>query len=524
MKVVTREQMEYIDKTTTNEYGIPSIILMENAGISILNKILELYPQIAEPKTTVTILIGAGNNGGDGLVIARQLFNKGIEPFVVILFKEEKFKGDALTNLSIAKNIGIDIAIAPDQSTFDYQKKKILSSDFIIDAIFGTGLSGEPREFESYVINQINTNFKNIVIAVDVPSGITSEIGIKSKTILKANDTITVALPKINTVDYPEKTFVGKQSIVQIGFPQLLLKDKKLKYNLISMEEAALLLNERPADGHKGTFGKVLVIAGSKEYSGAAILTSMAALKSGAGLVLLASVPSVCDSVRSKHPEIICVELVDDDSNIKGNAFEKNLSTIKKYIDGVDAIVMGPGVNGYSMGKLIREILTIYRGKVVLDAGGINLFTQDTDSLKKISASVVITPHIKEFSRLVKIEVNEIIENKIGICKKFCEEYNLYIVLKSAVTLFADYNENIYFNSSGNSGLATAGSGDVLSGIIGGFCGQGYTIPQASILGVFLHGLTADLIVKEESEHTLTAHQIIDNLYKAIKEVKQYAK
>lgn len=518
MKIVTREQMQKIDKTTIEDYGIPSLILMENAGIAVLNKVIELYPDIINPDNFVTVLIGPGNNGGDGLVIARQLYNRGVEPFIVILGEEEKFKGDALTNLNIAKNLELYIATAPDQAKFDYHKKKILKSDFVIDAIFGTGLKGTPREFQSYVINEINDKYKNTVISVDVPSGMTSDTDNKSKTILKADNTITIALPKINMMDYPGKYYVGHLSVVNIGFPENLLKNKYIKYNFVGIKEASLLLNERNPMGHKGTFGRLLVIAGSNEYTGACILSAVSALKAGAGLVTMASVPKVCDSVRGIHPEIICDEMIEDES---GNISDRNFNKLKAYLDSTDCIIIGPGINSYATFKMLKSLLALYRNKVVIDAGILNFYAKELDSLRKISANFVLTPHIKEFSRLVNIDVNDVIEGKVELCTKFCEEYNLYLVLKSAVTLVSDNNGNIYFNSTGNNGLATAGSGDVLTGIIGGLCSQGYSIPQASILGVFLHGLTGDLISKNESQHTLTAGQISDNLYKSIREVER---
>ncbi len=520
MKVVTKDQMEYIDKTTSEVYGFPSIILMENAGIQITKKIIELYPDIINQSKFVTILIGPGNNGGDGLVIARHLFNYGIEPFVVILADEEKFKGDALTNLNIAKNLEMYISITPDDSTYDYQKKKILNSDYIIDAIFGTGLKGKPRDFPSYVINEINEKFKNIIISIDIPSGMTSTINNKSDTMIKATETICVNLPKINMVDYPGKEYIGNLSIVDIGFPSNLLKDKKIKTNLIYKDEAALLLNNRTNYGHKGTFGNVLVIAGSKEFTGASALTSISALKIGAGLVTLASHPKACDTVRNMYPEIICVPLIDDDTDgVSHKIYEENLNILKKFIDKAECIVTGPGISSYSTFKLIKEILSIYRGKVVIDAGVLNFYSKEIDSLKKLTASVVITPHIKEFSRLAKVEIENINNNKIEILRKFCAEYNLYVVLKSAVTVIGDMNENIYFNTTGNNGLGSGGTGDVLAGMIGGLCAQGYSIPQASILSVYLHGLSADLLLEKETTHTITATTLIEYFSRALKEV-----
>lgn len=517
MKILTREQMQNVDKKTIEEYGVPSAILMENAGIRITEKIIELYPDIKNKN--ICVLVGAGNNGGDGLVIARQLYNKGMFPHVYIIGEESKFKGNALTNLNIAKKYGLDISIIPDIPKFDYFKERILKCDFIIDAIFGTGLSGTPREFQSYIINEINESrktAKNILIAVDIPSGMTSDLKIKSKTILKANDTICVALPKINMIDYPEKAYVGRLSIVGIGFPEELTKDKLLKYNLIGIDEASMLINKRKENGHKGTFGRVLVIAGSRHYSGAAVMSAVSSLKAGAGLVTLASVSKVCDAVRGVYPEIMCLEMKEDNT---GNISDTNLDALEVHIKNSDSIIMGPGVASRNTFKLYKHILGFYRGKVIIDAGGIDMIAHDPDILKHTTASVVITPHLKEFSRIVNKDLSEIITNKIGFCEGFCEEYNVNLVLKSAVTLTTDPNGNMYYNSSGNNGMATAGSGDVLCGIIGGLSAQGYTILQASILGVYLHGLTGDIIASRESKHTLTATQIIGNLHYAFRKV-----
>lgn len=515
MKIVTRKQMEHIDKTTIVNYKIPSIILMENAGISIFNKIVKLYPEILNKNKKISILIGPGNNGGDGLVVARLLLRYDNHSVIYLLGKEEKFKGDALTNLLIIKKLNAKIITIENEEAFLNKKKEIFNSDFLIDAIFGTGLKGSPREFHSLIINTTNKEFNNIITSIDVPSGITSDINKKSNTIIKANDTITVELPKINMIDYPGKFFTGRLNVVEIGFPKELTQSKDIKYNLITTKEASQIIKERSPDGHKGTFGRVLVLSGSREFTGAAILTAISALKSGSGLVTLASVPTVCNAMRSMYPEIMCLEMIEDDL---GNISEENFEKLKKYIDKSDCIITGPGVDSKSTFKLIKKIIKIYNKKMLIDAGAINLISDSSlEIFKNTQSDIIITPHIKEFAKLIKTSVKEVKENKIELSTKFCEDYNITLVLKSAVTLIANNEGNIYFNSSGNNGLGTGGTGDVLSGIIGGFCAQGYTTIDASILGVFLHGLTADIVVKEETEHTLTAKQIVDNLYKAIK-------
>ncbi|MDH4128087.1 MAG: NAD(P)H-hydrate dehydratase [Spirochaetota bacterium] len=512
MKVVTKSEMEYIDRETSNVYKIPSTLLMENAGIAITYKIMEIYPQIVK-STNNTVIVGPGNNGGDGLVIARQFLTQKIPVQIIIIGNRDKFNGDPLINLEISEKLNIPLKFICSLKEWEMQEQNIFSSFIIIDAIFGTGLKDKVKDLFNNIIQSINKNKLSKVISVDIPSGMLSIEDKQNETIIFADDTITVGLPKIGMVDYPGKSYVGKLHIVNIGFPETLLTDKQIHTNLITLDMVKNILPKRQSNTHKGDFGHVLVIAGSKKYTGAAILTCKSALRSGCGLVTLASVATVCSTLRNQFPEAICMELPEtNDGYISSESF----SLISHNLSSYQTVIIGPGLGqSPSTKELLDDLLINYTGKVVIDADGINLLSQNLDLLKKSKCEIILTPHLKEMSRLMNKTINEIKSNKIAYSREFSKKYNIVLCLKSAVTLISDSNGELYYNTTGNEGMSTGGTGDVLTGIIAGLMAQGVGVLESTILGTYIHGLTGDYVKLNSSSQTLIASDIINNLHHA---------
>ncbi len=520
MKVVNKDEMEEIDRKASSDYGIPSSILMENAGIALAQKVLEIYPNIKDLRTKLIILAGPGNNGGDGLVMARWFHTHHIPVHVYLFSKIESVKGDPLINLNIIQKLSIPHTNIQHINDWNSHKKNIFNHKYIIDSLFGTGLRGEVRGFFQVIIRDINDVHMEKtfdIVSIDIPSGMICLEDHHNEYVISADHTITVALPKINMLDYPEKNSVGHLHVVQIGFPEGLLTNKSIKGNWLTQNIIKSLIPKRPSDSHKGTYGHLLVIAGSKLYTGSAILTCESAIRSGCGLVTLASLPSVCQVMRNRLPEIICKDLTgNNDMYIDDTMMDELKSTINNY----QGIIFGPGVgqNASTM-AFLKELLFIYEGNLLIDADGLNLLSEDNELLHNTKSSVILTPHIKEMSRLTRKDVQEIIQNKISITRHFAKEHQVITVLKSSVTLIVDKDENFYYNSTGNEGMATAGSGDVLSGIIGGFMVQNTGLIESGLLGVYIHGLAGDIAKSKLSSESLTAVDITQSLSKAFRSI-----
>ena len=387
MKVVTQKQMVEIDRKTIEDYLIPSSVLMENAGINLTKHILTDFPEILSKG--LSILIGIGNNGGDGSVIARQLYNIGCIAKIFFIGNAEKLKSDALVNLNILFKLGFTINYISNENDWSKHKNEIFTSSFILDCLFGTGLSSPLSGIYYHIIMEINDQYRGIVISIDIPSGlILSETNITDEiTPIKAHTTYTVGLPKLGMLDYPARNFTGKLRIVDIGFPKELLVDETLKYNLIDEKLASSLLPKRVSNSHKGNYGHLLIIGGSRKYSGAAVLSSKASFRTGCGLVTVASIDECCNSVRCQFPEVIFLPLTD---NGEGIISRNNISTLLEYINRINTIVIGPGIGLHSdILDIIKSFITCYSGNLLIDADALNILSNNLDILKSSSAKIV---------------------------------------------------------------------------------------------------------------------------------------
>ncbi|MGB9597299.1 MAG: NAD(P)H-hydrate dehydratase [Candidatus Poribacteria bacterium] len=514
MKVVTAKEMRNIDFQTINEIGIPGIVLMENAGSAVVKAIERDFPLSKFHR--VAIFAGKGNNGGDGLVIARHLAQKGYEVTIYLLAEPEKFSGDALINLKIAQNIGLKIDYILSDEQLNERKADIKQNDIIIDAIFGTGLSGPVRGFAGSVIDYLNST-EIPIIAVDLPSGLDSDTGKVEGVCIKAKMTVTMALPKRGLLLYPGANFVGKLEIDDIGIPQSVINSNNIPINLTQIDHIKTLLPKRPRDGHKGLFGRVLVISGSVGLTGASAMASLSALRVGAGLVTLGVPESLNPIMEVKLTEVMTLPLPETSYQTLSL---QSYDIIMQMVDKFDVIAIGPGLsrNRETM-DLVQRLCKDIKIPKVIDADGLNALAEDKDSLKKLGEKTVLTPHPGEMARLTDKTISDVQADRIDIAVNFAKEYGVVLVLKGVPTVVADPSGEAYLNTTGNPGMASGGTGDVLTGAITGFLAQGLDEKNSAILGVYVHGLAGDLASIDKGECGLIAGDLIDFLPKAIKKI-----
>ncbi len=522
MKLVTALQMREIDRIAIEDYKIPSLQLMEKAGLGTAQVAEKMLAEAKDKK--VFIFCGKGNNGGDGFVAGRFLAGEKAKIKFFLVGKKSELKGDAQINLKKALKMKLPIA----EVTQPKQIPEKLECDLIIDAVFGTGFKGEVCGLEKEFIQIIN-NSEIPVLAVDIPSGLDADTGEVKSICVHASQTVTMGLPKIAQVFYPGKSFCGELTVVDIGVPAEIIDSQKIDLNLITPEEVRKLLPQRPGDVHKGDCGKIFILAGSTGLTGAACLASLSALRIGAGLVTLGVPESLNPIFEIKLTEVITRPL--PDVGKKGALALRGLGGIAPLLQNSDCHAIGPGLGQhFETLELVRRLVTARINQpLVLDADGLNAFAKDSSSLKNLPYPLIITPHIGELSRLINLSIEEIAQDRIKIARKVAQEYNLILVFKGAPTLVAEPSGQVYINSTGNPGMATAGSGDVLTGMIVGLLGQKLKLQkdksvqeialESALAGVFLHGLAGDMAEKEKTEYGLVAGDILDEIPEALKSI-----
>jgi ADP-dependent NAD(P)H-hydrate dehydratase / NAD(P)H-hydrate epimerase len=512
MKVVTCQQMQQIDQEAINNYGIPGIILMENAGLQVVREIEKHFSPLSSKK--VAIIAGRGNNGGDGFVIARHLYNCGSKVKIYLLSTRDQVRGDARTNLDIITQMGLEIKEVRSINQMD----NLGHFDLLIDAIFGTGLSSAIKGLYEEIICAMN-DARRPIVSVDIPSGLSADRSELIGPHINADFTVTFGLPKLGLLLYPAAKHAGKLTIAEISIPKPLLEKEDIKINLLTKDMIRAYIPERQPDAHKGSFGHMLVVAGSWGKTGAAAMASYAGLRTGAGLVTLALPKSLNMAMETASPEVMTLPLAETpDGTIDLEAKEKILEFLDEM--KIEILVMGPGLSTHPQtGQLVRELLNEVSVPIVIDADGINVLCSCQDILKRRKGPLILTPHPGEMARLLGLPVQEIQRDRVGIAQKFAQEYQIFLVLKGAITVIGDPEGNIFLNPTGNPGMATAGMGDVLTGMLGGFLAQRWPFLKAINVAVFLHGLAGDLTAQEIGPVGITATDLLDRIPLAIKTV-----
>jgi hydroxyethylthiazole kinase-like uncharacterized protein yjeF len=541
MKLVTTAQMQAMDHKTIHEYGIPGIILMENAGRGAAECLLRYFPEVR--KGSVAILAGSGNNGGDGFVIARHLKNWGVQTGVYLFASKNNVKGDALTNLQAWLAMGGGIVEINAQEGLDRIKEELARSSLIVDAMLGTGLHSEVTGLIKDAISFINTlpqlakpkpkvapwpvtywsepppASAPAVMAVDIPSGIDATSGKVLGAALQATLTVTFGLAKIGQVIESGSRYVGQLEVVDISIPRTLIEDADSKTYLLDIDELdRRLLVPRAAQTHKGDYGHLFVLAGSPGKTGAAAMLCHAALRVGTGLVTLGIPASLNPILESKLTEAMTEPLPE---RTAGYLSDDALERIQQLLTGKTAFALGPGISIVpAVQEMIVKLIPEVTIPLVIDADGITALASRPDVLKQCKSTVVLTPHPGEMARLAGLTVQKVQEDRIAVAKQVASEFGCIVVLKGNKTVIATPEEEVYINSTGNPGMASGGTGDVLTGMIGGLIAQGLIPLEAVKWGVFLHGLAGDSAAQVLGEIPLIASDIIDAIPDALSEVK----
>lgn len=505
MYLVTAWQMSQMDKKTIEVFGIPGVVLMENAGRGATRILLSKFGEIQNKK--IGIIAGCGNNGGDGFVIARYLANKGINVAVYLLSEISKIKGDAKSNLNLLSDINVPVIEIANQKSFLQYKTAMVNRDIWVDAIFGTGLNAEVTGFFKTIIQFIN-NLNKAVLAVDIPSGLHPDTGQPLGISIKANVTATFAFAKTGHMTYPGTDYCGSIEIVDIGIPPYIAEESLPCVHLLTPEIISSYYKPRNSNAHKGTTGHLLVIAGSRGKTGAAALTSKAAMRSGAGLVTLGVPESLNHILETLNTEIMTIPLPET----KEGALSKSaFDLLNAIMETKNCIAIGPGLGTYKQTiSMIHKILCESKIPVVIDADALNSLEGNMDILRNMKAPAILTPHPKEMARLTGDTIETIQKNRIKKAKDLAEKYKVYIVLKGSRTVIAHPNGEVFINPTGNPLMASGGMGDVLTGMIAGFLTQGYSPAESSHMGVYLHGAIGDLLKNEKSPVGILASDIID--------------
>ena len=490
--VLTGTEMNMADHRTIAEHGVPALVLMERAALACM-EVLEEHDLLEK---RIGIVCGSGNNGGDGLALARLLHLRGCKVLVYLLGKPHKMTEEAAKQLMICRSYQVKIA----EEFFELSDCQVL-----IDAVFGVGLSRKIIGSYADVIREMNT-IAAIKLAVDIPSGISADDGVVQGIALQADMTVTFSYAKVGQLVFPGKAYCGTLYVKDIGITAEDIEEKS-KYCCCTADDLTRL-PKVAMDAYKGSRGKVLCIAGSHEMGGAAYLAGHAALVAGCGMVQIYTPVCNRDLILTRLPEalVTCYATFREEQ-------------LRPCMDWADVIAIGPGLGTQTDAvTMLAYVLKHAKGPVILDADGLTILADHLDWLKDTSVPVVVTPHMGEMSRLCSCSVDELKEHKLEACERFAKTYDVVCVLKDAACMTAIPGERLWINPSGNAGMATAGSGDVLTGIIAGLAAQGLQTKVAAPFGVYLHGLAGDRASEHCSQNGMTASDLICGMKRIWKE------
>lgn len=507
MKACYVEEIRAVDKAATEIGGIPSIVLMENAANACFEEIVKDFKDINNKR--IAIFCGKGNNGGDGFALARRLCMEGCGVSVYLVCGTD-FKGDAKINYDIIKNMDIDIDVIGDTDNLKYI---IRASDIVVDAIYGTGIHGSVTGIGYDVIKEINEN-GDYVLSVDVPSGINSDTGEVCGICVKATKTVTFAAYKVGMLLFPAADYVGEVIVKDISIPDYIIEGQNISVNVTDDDFIKNNFPRRENNSQKGDYGKLLIIAGSEGMSGAAYLAAQTAVRAGSGLVTLAAPDCINAALEAKTTEAMTLPLASMDGHISFLATDKILTAMEK----ADAVLIGPGLGrSQDAFKILKTVLKAAKVPVIIDADGINLAAENMDMIKECECPLIFTPHAVEMSRLTGLGKDYIEENRLAVSRDFAESYGATVILKGHRTVVTDQSGEQYINITGNPGLATGGSGDVLAGIISSFVARGINETVASAMAVYIHGKAGDISKEKIGIEGVIASNVMENISDAMK-------
>jgi len=524
MKILTADQMRRIDQRAMTQHGIAPEALMDGAGRAVADALFALYPGL--PASHLVILCGKGNNGGDGLAVARHLKQRGAASRVVLLCEKQAVAGAAAHHLRLAEQAGVAVEIAADESAWATVAASLPRHGLVLDALLGTGLRGGARGLMARAIQNLNATGAPVV-ALDIPSGLSGDDAGVPGPAVRAEHTIALACPKIPHVFEPAASLAGALHVVDIGIPESAVAAENVDLNLIAEAMVAPLVPVREADSHKGDYGRLLILAGSAGKSGAAAMVGLAALRSGAGLVTAAT-SAAAQPILAGHVMEMMTEAMPQTSS--GALSMAAAPMIRELMPSADVLAVGPGLtSSEETSALVREIVGGTGLPVVLDADGLNAYAGRAGEIRGDTRVLVLTPHPGEMGRLISIPggppvgAAQVQSDRIGTARRFAVEHACYLVLKGHRTLVAEPGGQVWVNPTGNPGMATGGSGDVLTGVLSGLLCQGLSPLESCLLGVYMHGLAGDLASADYGENSLMARDLIDYLPEAFLHLERAA-
>lgn len=512
MYIGGQKDLQQLDQYTMKQFGLPGIVLMENAGNMVVQEMMRVFPNLS---TRIVILAGAGNNGGDGFVIARRLIDFGYDVLLCLVVERERLKGDALVHFHayVCRELPLLEVVS---SSLDQVKVEIAQADVIVDALLGTGVNGAVREPFAEMITYVN-NVAKYVVAVDIPSGVSADTGIVEGVAIKAHQTITFALPKKGFFLADGPMYIGDWQVVDISVSPTIAEQLHLSLpKLITEEDVREAIPSRPANGHKGTFGHGVVIGGSRAYVGAPIYSAKAAFHSGIGLVTLAVPDGIYPIAAMQNPESLFLPLEEQAGHIAPNAFS-NIDWTK-----FDAIAIGPGMSRFTNGEILLRTLFVSASSqpIVVDADALYFLRNEKELVQQYKGPVIITPHPGEMATLLGVTVKEIEANRLQIAAQFAKEWHIYVVLKGHRSIVATPEGAIWINPLGNDALGKGGSGDVLTGLLLSLLAQGATPEQAMVAASYLHAKAGEEQGKQYSNYGVTPSTVIEGIRELLNDWK----
>lgn len=515
MKLVTAAEMQNIDKLASENYGIPGIVLMDQAAKAVADVALRQENFSDNSNGKIVVFCGKGNNGGDGFGAARYLANAGLQTAVFLVNATfNDLQGDAALEADMLRKAGIPINSILTEEDLSFAEVKSLRADLIIDAMLGTGFKGELRGLYKSVCSMINS-LEKVVLAVDVPTGVDADFGTRAENAIWADMTVTMALPKTGLLLYPGKENVGELILADIGMPEKLLASCDSKKYLVTADDIAQMLPVRKPNAHKGDAGRVVIAAGSPGFTGAAAMSAFAAVKAGGGLVSLLTPLSCRDILSTKLTEVMVHGLLERMPGVLGGAAEGD---ILQRTAKADVLAIGPGLGtSENTTQVVLNILKNATKPVVIDADAITALKGNMNILPKMQVAKVLTPHPGEMARITGIDISVIDRERINVAAHYAKEWKATVVLKGAPTVVALPDGTTYLNSTGCPAMATGGSGDVLTGVLAALIASGMPVEKAAVAAVYLHGLAGE--IASEGEIGLAASDIALAIPKARKAI-----
>lgn len=514
--IVSSEEMRRCDDAAIRRFGIPGLLLMDRAGSAAARTILESFTP--RPDDVIAVVCGKGNNGGDGCVVARDLVQSGMKVHLLLVAPPNAFHGDAAAHFDILRRLARSESGRCSISRLSsVLRDRSFRPSIVVDALLGTGSSGKLRGSVLKAVEWINRSGARVV-ALDVPTGIDGTTGAGDGPYVKAVLTVTFGFVKRGLLLNEGREAAGRVDCVDIGLPASVLTGVRRRTNVVERKDVEKLLPQRPHTLHKYTAGKVLILAGSKGFTGAAALCASGALRSGAGAVVLAVPDNIHGILARKLTEQILMSVPSSPDGTFGLA---SMPALSERLSWADAVVIGPGI-GRSKNTLsfLQDVLWKVKVPTVIDADALTLLADSHIIARRHAAPWILTPHTGELSRLTHATSAELERERIDAARSFSRKYGLTLVFKGSPTISASADGSVVINSTGNPGMATVGSGDVLAGIVGGLCAQGIAPGASSWLGVFIHGMAGDLAREKYGERAMVAGDIVDMLPEAIRSLE----